>query len=467
MIEDLPYSVKTELRLRGLNRSVNDFKDGNAIIEYSDHVIKLLENVIDDTKTLCRETKNHTETVNNLKLRLNQANKTYNDSANEFECLSSKKREFQYLISKSTNELIALGPQIVEAKITSIEKAPDAAKRISNYKAYLPDSIPWKGTEVSVFTKTCREFVEVCRLVSVTNLSIKSGFPLSDNLFDILIIDEASQCDVASAIPLILRAKQVVIIGDPMQLRHITSVKVDEENAIRKYFGLQSKPHLKYAAQSLWDYAADFLTHASANNTPITLENHYRCHHDIIGYSNYQFYGKRLNKQLVIKTNESNMVLPQKGVVMINVRGQQESELVNVNKIEAERAISIAKELSTLNSGISIGIVTPFRDQADYIKSRLTDSWRSDSLKNNVEVNTAHGFQGDEKDVIIYSLVVTENTPQRKVNWIDYMAPNLVNVAVTRARQTLFIVGNADYIKKVSPVENVLGSLIRYAQSKR
>ena len=123
--------------------------------------------------------------------------------------------------------------------------------------------------------------------------------------------------------------------------------------------------------------------------------------------------------------------------------------------------VNLAKELCSLQADVSIGIVTPFRDQADYIKSRLDDS-----LKNNVEVNTAYGFQGDEKDVIIYSLVVTDNSPKRKINWIDYMTANQVNVAVTRARQTLYVVGNANYIKAVSPERNALGYLIRYAQSK-
>lgn len=282
-----------------------------------------------------------------------------------------------------------------------------------------------------------------------------------DNLFDILIIDEASQCDIASAIPLILRAKQVVIIGDPKQLRHITSVRVDDENVIREHMGLSARPYLKYAEQSLWDYAADFLAHANQNSSPITLENHYRCHHDIIGYSNHQFYSRFLDKPLNVKTDESRMTLPQKGVVMINIHGQQESENININRVEADRAVNLAKELCSLKADVSIGIVTPFRDQADYIKSRL-----GDSLRENVEVNTAHGFQGDEKDVIIYSLVITDNSPQRKVNWIDYIVPNLVNVAVTRARQTLYIVGNADYIKSVSPERNALGYLVRYAQSK-
>ena len=194
----------------------------------------------------------------------------------------------------------------------------------------------------------------------------------------------------------------------------------------------------------------------------MTLENHYRCHHDIIGYSNHHFYSRFLDKPLNVKTDESRMTLPQKGVVVINIHGQQESENININRVEADRAVNLAKELCSLKADVSIGIVTPFRDQADYIKSRL-----GDSLRENVEVNTAHGFQGDEKDVIIYSLVITDNSPQRKVNWIDYIVPNLVNVAVTRARQTLYIVGNADYIKSVSPERNALGYLVRYAQSKK
>ena len=118
-------------------------------------------------------------------------------------------------------------------------------------------------------------------------------------------------------------------------------------------------------------------------------------------------------------TDVSKMSLPQQGMVLINARGKQESENVNLNKVEADRVISLAKEVLSLKSDASIGIVTPFRDQADYIKSHLDDS-----LKGNVEVNTAHGFQGDEKDVIIYSLVITDNSPKRKVNWIDYMTPN-------------------------------------------
>lgn len=460
-IEDLPSSVRAELRDQNLTRSTDDFKDGKAIIEHSNQVITLLERICDWQRALQKENTRHSSTVSNLRSRFATLERDYNTFAEELEELTKKKSELIYSIRRSKDALINLGPQLVAAKIAEIERGQGAAQKISSYKSYLPDNIPWKDNELPVFIRRSREFLSVCRLISVTSLSVKAGFPLVDNLFDILIIDEASQCDIASALPLILRAKQIVIIGDPKQLKHITSVRVDDEDIIREHLGLSARPYLKYAEQSLWDYAADFLAHANQNSSPITLENHYRCHHEIIGYSNHQFYSRFLDKPLNVMTDESNMTLPQQGVVMINVHGKQESENVNVNKIEGDRAVALAKEVCSLKTDVSIGIVTPFRDQADYIKSRLDDS-----IKGNVEVNTAHGFQGDEKDVIIYSLVVTDNSPQRKVNWIDYMVPNLVNVAVTRARQTLYVVGNADYIKAVSPERNALGYLIRYAQSK-
>ena len=460
-VEDVPFSIKAELRDKNQVYSLEDFESGDIIVDKTTRMISFLERIIDYFRALDKEKSRHSNAISNLNSSLANTESRYVALATELEASSAKKIDFIHSIKSAKTALINLGPQLIAAKISEIERDESASDKISSYKSYLPDSTPWKDNEVPAFIRKAKDFLSVCRLISVTSLSVKTGFPLVDNLFDILIIDEASQCDIASALPLILRAKQVVVIGDPMQLKHITSVRREEDETIREHLGLTSRPYLKYAEQSLWDYAADFLAHANQNSSPITLENHYRCHHDIIGYSNNQFYSKFLSKPLNVKTDESLMTLPQKGVVMINIRGKQESENVNINRIEADRVVNLAKELCTLQADVSIGIVTPFRDQADYIKSRLDDS-----LKNNVEVNTAHGFQGDEKDVIIYSLVVTDNSPQRKVNWIDYMVPNLVNVAVTRARQTLYVVGNANYIKAVSPERNALGYLIRYAQSK-
>ena len=458
-VEDLPPLIKTELRNRDLSYSIDDFKNGNDIIEHSCQVISLLERISDFHDALAKEISRHDNTISDLSKKLGDENLKYYAAEKRLKKLTDEKDKLENLINQYQSSLIDLGQQLVAAKIMEIEKGNDAANKISAYSAFLPGNIPWASNNMPNFISKSKDFLSICRLISVTSLSIKAGFPLTDNLFDILIIDEASQCDIASALPLILRARQVVVIGDPMQLRHITSVSVDEENTTHNHFKLSAKPHLKYAEQSLYDYSTHFLAHANENSNPITLENHYRCHHDIIGYSNRQFYGQFL-KELNVVTDESKMTLPQQGVVMVNVHGKQVSEHINRNIIEAQTAVTIATEIYAKYTNISVGIVTPFRDQADYMKSLIKDPY-----KGKIEVNTAHGFQGDEKDVMIYSLVVTDNTPQRKVNWIDDMVPNLVNVAVTRARQTLYIVGNADYIKSVSPEGKALGSLIRYAQS--
>ena len=249
-IEDLPSSVRAELRDQNLTRSTDDFKDGKAIIEHSTQVISLLERICDWQRALQKENTRHSSTISNLRSRLATIERDYNSFAKELEELTKKKSDLIYSIRRSKEALINLGPQLVDAKISEIERGQGAAQKISAYKSYLPDNIPWKDNELPNFIRRSREFISVCRLISLTSLSVKAGFPLVDNLFDILIIDEASQCDIASAIPLILRAKQVVIIGDPKQLRHITSVRVDDENIIREHMGLSARPYLNYARES-------------------------------------------------------------------------------------------------------------------------------------------------------------------------------------------------------------------------
>lgn len=465
-VENIPSSVKTFLQKEGLVNSITKYRNGKIIVEEASEVIAWLDKISNFIFEKTEEDNAHSENMSNLTTTKSNRDQQYKTLDTELNGLNAQSNELSNSISRSKALLVGLGPQLIGAKIIEIERENGAAQKISSYKSYLPDSIPPRtDNEMPAFIQKSREFLSVCRLISVTSLSVKTGFPMADNLFDILIIDEASQCDVASALPLILRAKQVVVIGDPKQLKHITSVKANEEKIVREHLGLSNQPYLKYVEQSLWDYSEDFLTHANQNSSTIMLENHYRCHRDIIDFSNQIFYGPS-HKQLKIRTNECNMTLPQRGMVMINIHGQQESANVNINRVEAAKCIAIAKEICSLKAGVSIGIVTPFRNQADYIKSMLDDSLKD------VTVSTVYGFQGDEKDVMIYSLVVTDNSPISKIKWIN-SNPNIVNVAVTRARQTLYIVGNADYIKSVSsetksvsPESNVLDYLIRYAQSK-
>src|SRR5690606_804711 len=64
-----------------------------------------------------------------------------------------------------------------------------------------------------------------------TALSVRNAIPLRSALFDLVVIDEASQCDLASAVPLLYRARRAAVIGDPHQLRHIASISTKQESA--------------------------------------------------------------------------------------------------------------------------------------------------------------------------------------------------------------------------------------------
>src|SRR5690606_4362279 len=129
---------------------------------------------------------------------------------------------------------------IKQSKVVLKEKIENklfnaSQSHINNYRDYLPDNIPWRNEEMTAFSNATKNFLDVFNIISVTSLSAKASLPLSNELFDLVVIDEASQCDIASAIPLILRAKQLVVIGDPLQLKHITSLNKFEEEKIKEH----------------------------------------------------------------------------------------------------------------------------------------------------------------------------------------------------------------------------------------
>lgn len=355
----------------------------------------------------------------------------------------SIKEEFQYI------ESVELGKRLLNQLILKRLSQNDAIAKISSYM----QSMPLNGQLAS-------SFLDVFNLNCVTNLSIKSAFPLERDLIDLLIIDEASQCDISSALPMIQRSKQIVVIGDPMQLKHITNVTSYEEGEIKAALNLTENNRASYRDVSLWDYCNTLLNSTGA--TSVVLDNHFRCNYGIIGYSKEFFYRRRLGINLNIKTTPGNANIDQEGIIWEDVIGSQKNEMQNVNEEEAKRCIEIAEKLAKKYPDISIGIISPFKHQAQEISSMIHKD-----LSGQIVSDTVHKFQGDEKDVIIYSLVVTDDSSEGKIRWIDYSVPNLVNVAVTRARKALYVVGNLHYIQTHSSIDLPLGYLAWYAENKQ
>lgn len=278
---------------------------------------------------------------------------------------------------------------------------------------------------------------------AITSLSAHRRIPLKPAFFDLLIIDEASQCDIASVIPLLFRAKRVVVIGDPNQLRHISGLAKHQDLQLLSKHGLfESHINWGYSWNSLFDRVRSFCH----SDDIVKLLEHHRSHADIIEFSNRQFY----QSQLRIATRYSYLRFPyQKGpaVRWIDAPGNviRPRDGSAYNQTEAMALLKELKRLVSQGYEGSIGIVTPFRAQADFIRDLISKQYpdleQQLISKHEFEVNTVHRFQGDERDIIFFSPVVSSNCPDSSLRFLQKTG-NLFNVAITRARACLIVVGD-------------------------
>jgi very-short-patch-repair endonuclease len=277
---------------------------------------------------------------------------------------------------------------------------------------------------------------------AVTSLSARGRVPFAAADFDILVVDEASQCDIASALPLLYRAKRAVVIGDPQQLRHISRLSQQKDQALMVKYDILEKPGPSwgYRANSLYDLAAA----RAKSESIVVLRDHHRSHEDIIDFSNKFFYGGKLR----VATDYSRLKRPDGPAVRwVNVRGKavRPSSGGAINQAEATAVVEELRRIAIMQrfSG-EIGVVTPFRAQANLITELIT---RDDALapvlaSRNFISDTAHGFQGDERDLILFSPVVSDGTPIGAIGFLKSQG-NLFNVGITRARGALVVVGDA------------------------
>ena len=307
--------------------------------------------------------------------------------------------------------------------------------------------------------------LKVFPIWATTNLSAKSNLPLTPEMFDIVVIDEASQCDVPSALPLLYRAKRVLIIGDRNQLRHVATLHQDSDLDAAAQFGVSPSAFL-YTTHSLFDIA-----HRSVGTCPgnIMLREHYRSDAQIIGFSNEEFY----NNQLVLRTDLQRRGVPQDfintgcGAFWIHVDGTaqhpQGGSAFNQAELDALQSLVPAlleslRQYETNDYHFSLGIVTPYREQANRINNWLS---REFGKSRRIHAGTAHTFQGNERDVMIFSSVLAPGLSEGSLNWLN-CTENLLNVAITRARLLFIVLGNWDYCHDVLPPSNRYHRLADY-----
>lgn len=303
------------------------------------------------------------------------------------------------------------------------------------------------------------DFRDALRLVPIwttTALSAQS-IPLEPGLFDVVIIDEASQCTLTNVLPLVYRAKSIAVIGDLNQLSPIPNIRINEERALAlKHDVLDHLDVIGHDGNDVYQTAVQALPRTSRDVT--MLVEHFRSHPLIIGFSNRAVYQQRLE----LKKEPGGSRLPvASGVHVEDVNGSARRTRSWLNEMEAERVADIVARLRSEKQGrrLSIGVVTPFRAQKEHIRELLD----ARGVDGSVLVDTAHGFQGDERDVMVFSPVVGPGIREGSAIWVGN-PPNLVNVALTRAREALFVVGNLDYCATVPGILSDLADYCRQIQ---
>lgn len=290
-------------------------------------------------------------------------------------------------------------------------------------------------------------------VILTTNLSASSSIPFEE-LFDVVIIDEASQCNIASILPLIIRAKTLVLVGDNKQLPPVITLDEKENLKLMNKFNIDFKYSFK--DNSIFDFYNGILQ----SDVKVLLNEHFRCNPRIINISNKLFYNSEL--KICTKDKDGDFIGIQycslTGKVERGIGGKSISNIVEVNAI---KEYLISNKDYFVNK--SIGIITPFKEQ----KNKLSHMVKSlDNLANNITVGTVHTFQGDEKDIIILSLVLTEGCRDGSVKWIN-KEKNILNVAITRAKELLYVVGDLSYLStKTGIVKDFSDYLIKYGNKR-
>jgi len=262
-----------------------------------------------------------------------------------------------------------------------------------------------------------------------TSAEIANILPLQAGLFDLLIIDEASQCDVASSIPLLYRTKSAIIVGDPNQLRHVSFLSKKRERALKQKYQIQDLD-LNYRNQSVLDLVNRQI---DSHDNIIFLDEHFRSPPDIIGFSNQTFYGGRLK---VMSPNP--FTREYENIVTHQVNGQRNGQGENQEEAEAvvESIANIIQREEALPTKVStsIGVISPFRPQVNAIRNLIKDRLTLKAIKKHrILIETPFGFQGEERDEVFLSFTIDENTHPSIYTYLDRVG--VFNVTVTRAQK--------------------------------
>lgn len=318
---------------------------------------------------------------------------------------------FQYLFYTSARYIKTLEEPKYEELRQILDQSGDATVQAQDFSRYLQKS------------ENVKKLQRVFPVMITTCISAhKLGKP--EPIFDMTIIDEASQCNVAVSLVPIIRGEKLMLVGDPQQLNPV--ILLDELS--------NQKLRRRYHVADAYDYRQNsiYKTYLACDavSDEVLLRNHYRCNREIIEFNNKKYYHSKLK----IRTKSTE---PQP-LVYVNIKSGEIAQK-NTSPAEVDEITAYAQ----LNRDKSIAVITPFVNQ----KMLIEQSIKENHLDNLV-CGTVHAFQGDEKDVVLFSTALSDRTYTGTYQWLK-SNKELINVATSRARDRLVLLVDEEHLERL------------------
>jgi hypothetical protein len=267
---------------------------------------------------------------------------------------------------------------------------------------------------------------------------VEDLLPDTPGLFDLVVLDEASQIDQLAAAGALLRARRAVVVGDPRQLRHVSFVADDLVARTLRAHGLAPlAARLDVRRASVLDVAA--------GTAPTTwLDEHHRSVPHLIDFSARRFYAGRLFVATRHPANETADAIEVVRVVPAtdDDAGDPTDATAPTDPTtatsELEAALGVVARLAAAGRS-DIAVVSPFREVADTAQAALLASYDLDDVQRlGLRVGTVHAFQGAEADHVVLVLGLSADDAGGRRRFVE--DPHLFNVMVTRAKRALVVV---------------------------
>ncbi len=358
--------------------------------------------------------------------------------------LMLQKKYYQLQISKLKNRIKTLDRQLERESFSHLleeyQEFSEAVFKRSLYESHKKYKMP--NFTLKSYKSRFEEFKREFPIILSTTHSLRSSIP-QNYLLDYVIIDEASQVDLITAVLALSCCRNVIIVGDMKQLPQIVNINIKQQictevtNEAYDYF----KENILSSILKLYK-----------NTVPCTtLREHYRCHPQIIEFCNKQYY----DGELIAYTKEDMSEAPL--LLYKTAQGNHMRELTYdkkkkvYNQRELDVIVNEVLENKELENKENVGFVTPFRKQVSKAESLLDEE---------IQCDTVHKYQGREKDIMIMSTVLDETYAGiKRLEFVD--DSQMVNVAVSRAVKQFILVTNHDLF---SIRGKNLSALLRYIQ---